>query len=124
MSDILIYRHPDCAKCARIARTHHAFDLLGRVEDTTETPPTGPLRMGQIVVEDRASGRIEQGAEAFRLITRAVPFYAPARLLLKLPRFRSYIETEMGGCNGVACDVPPPDTAGDPAPGPPHPRGG
>ena len=111
MSDILIYRHPDCARCARIARTHHAFDLLGRVEDTTETPPTGPLRMGEIVVEDRASGKIERGAEAFRLIARAVPVYAPARLLLMLPWFRSYIEREMGGCDDGACEVRPPDPA-------------
>ena len=105
MSDILIYRHPDCAKCARIARTHHAFDLFGRVEDTTEAPPSGPLQMGEIVVEDRASGRIAQGVEAFRLITQAVPLYAPARLFLKLPWFRSYIEREMGGCVDGACEV-------------------
>lgn len=111
MTQILIYRHPDCARCARIARTHHAFDLFGRVEDTTEAPPTGPLRMGEIVVQDRASGRIERGAEAFRLITRAVPLYAPARLLLGMSWFRAYIEREMGGCSDGACEVRPPEAS-------------
>ena len=107
MRDILIHRHPDCARCARIARTHHAFDLFRNVADTTESPPTGALRMGEIVVQDRASGRIAQGAEAFLLITRAIPLYAPARLLLKLRTFRSYIEREMGGCDDGACAVRP-----------------
>lgn len=60
--------------------------------------------MGQIVVENGESGAIEEGAEAFRLITRAVPFYAPARLLLRIPWFRAYIEREMG-CEGDSCEV-------------------
>lgn len=105
MNNIVIYRHPDCARCARIARAHHAFDLFGRIEDTTETPPTGPLRVGQIVVEDRETGVIKEGSEAFRLITTAVPFYAPARLLLRFPRFRSYIERELAGCEDGSCEV-------------------
>lgn len=111
MIDILIYRHPDCARCARIVRTHHAFDLFGNVEDTTETPATGPLQRGEIVVQDRASGRIAQGAEAFRLITHAIPLYAPARLLLKLRKFRSYIERELGGCDDGACALQQPKQA-------------
>ncbi|MDX1547232.1 MAG: hypothetical protein R3247_09605 [Rhodothermales bacterium] len=109
MPQILIYRHPDCARCARIARTHRVFDFFGRVEDTTETPPGGPLRMGEIVVQDRSTGRVAEGAGAFRLITEAVPLYAPARLLLRLPWFRSYIERELSGCADGTCEVRPPE---------------
>ena len=105
MPHIRIYRHPDCARCARLARIHHALDLFGRVESTTQTPPTGALRMGQIVVEDRASGVVESGVGAFRLMTRAIPFYAPGRLLLAFSGFRSFVEREMGGCADGACEI-------------------
>lgn len=114
MSRILIYRHPDCARCARIARVHHLFDLRGHVEDTTATPPTGPLRRGEIVVADRATGTIHAGAAAFDRICRAVPFYAPLRLLLRVPRFRARIERELSGCDDGSCGVAPP-AAGDPS---------
>lgn len=67
--------------------------------------------MGEIVVEDRASGRIAQGVEAFRLIIQAVPVYAPAHLFLKLPWFRAYIEREMGGCDDGACEIDKPEKA-------------
>lgn len=107
MNDILIFRHPDCDRCARIARTHQRFDLFGRISNTTETPPTGPLQMGEIVIEDRASGELKRGIKAFRLIVRAIPFYAPIRLLLRLPQFRAFIEREMGGCDGEACEIHP-----------------
>lgn len=85
MRQTLIYRHPDCARCARIARTHKAFDFFGAVDDATEPPRTGPLQMGEVVVEERAAGRIAQGVEAFRLSTPAIPLYAPARLLPAFP---------------------------------------
>ncbi len=103
---IRIHRHPECARCARIARMHDRFDLLGRVETTTETPPTGPLRMGEIVVEDCATGHIAHGLDAFRLIVAAIPFYAPARLLLLSPRMRDRIVRDLAGCDDGACAVP------------------
>lgn len=105
MRNILIYRHPDCAKCLRIVRTHRLLDILGRVEDSTNTPPTGPLQLGEILVQDGETGAIKGGVEAFRLIVRSIPFYAPAHLLLMLPWFRSYIEREMGGCAGGSCMI-------------------
>ena len=84
---------------------HERFDWLGRVETTTATPSTGPLRMGEIVVEDRTTGRVARGVDAFRLIVRAIPLYAPARLLLPIPAVRARIERDMGGCADDACDV-------------------
>ena len=46
MKRITIYRHKDCARCAKISRVHTFFDWLGRVECSTEEAPSGPLRMG------------------------------------------------------------------------------
>jgi len=103
----LIYRHPDGARCARIARTNHAFDVLGRAEDTRAEPPTGPLRKGEIVVANSATGRLAASVGAFRLIVQAVPIYAPARLLLASRRFRDLAEREMGGGDDGACEVDP-----------------
>lgn len=105
MPRVLIYRHPDCARCARIARWHHRLDVLRHIDDTTATPPTGPLRMGEIVVEDRATGRLARGLDAFRLLTRANPLYAPGRLMLAVPALRDRIERDLTGCSGDACDV-------------------
>jgi hypothetical protein len=106
MKAILIHRHPDCARCARIARAHHLFDWLDRVEDTTEPPRSGPLRMGEVIVEDLRTGGLHGGAEAFGLICRQIPLYAPARVLLRFPAFRRRVDLDMGGCDDGACGVP------------------
>ena len=92
MKTILIHRHPDCARCAR---AHHLFDWLDRVEDTTEPPRSGPLRMGEIIVEDLRTGRLHAGAGAFDLICRQIPLYAPARVLLHIPAFRRGVLGEL-----------------------------
>jgi hypothetical protein len=101
MKRIRIYRHPDCPRCAKIAATHHRFDWLNRVEDTTVVPPTGPLRIGQIIVEDLQTRRFLHGAEAFEMICRLIPAYLPFRILLWLPAFRRYVERDMSGCKST-----------------------
>jgi len=106
MRRIRIYRNPDCAKCARYARLHERLDWFGRVENSTAPPPTGPLAMGEVVVEDLATGRILRGAEGLELICRNIPAYAPLRLLLKLPAIRRAADEEMAGCGGEACGLP------------------
>ncbi len=63
-----------------MARTHHFFDWLDRFEDSTEIPATGPLPLGEIAVQELASGHF--------------------------PKFRRYIEREVGGCGESACEVP------------------
>jgi len=106
MRYIRIYRNPDCAKCARYARLHERLDWLRRVEISTATPMTGPLAMGEVVVEELATGRILRGAEGFELICRNIPAYAPLRLLLKLPALRRAVDREMAGCGGGSCELP------------------
>lgn len=103
MRQIRIYRHPDCPKCARYARMHQRLDWRRRVEVSTATPKTGPLRLGEVVVEKLGDGRILQGADAFEEICRSIPAYAPFRLLLRLPAVRAFAEREMTGCNGRVC---------------------
>jgi hypothetical protein len=106
MKTVLIHRHPNCDRCARIARVHHAFDWIGRVSDTTETPRSGPLRLGEIAVEDLRTGVLHHGVDAFREICRAVPLYTPLLPLLRVPAFRRLVERETGGCEDGSCGLP------------------
>ena len=110
MKRILIYRHPHCERCARIARLHHAVDWLDRIADTTATPPTGPLRMGEIVVEELATRRIYRGAEAVGVVYRQVILYWPLLLLLWIPPARAWLDRQVRGCADGSCQVAP---AGD-----------
>ena len=105
MRRIRIYRNPDCPKCARYARLHERLDWFGRVEVSTAVPPTGPLAMGEVVVQEIGSGRMAQGAEAAKRIAAEIPLYAPFRLLLKIPALARAADREMRGCNG-SCALP------------------
>lgn len=101
MKRIRIYRHPHCQKCARIARVHHAVDWLDRIDETTATPPTGPLVPGEVVVEDLRDGRFLRGAEAAGRVYRQAIAYWPFLPLLWIPPLRAWIDREMrGGVEG------------------------
>ncbi len=106
MATIRLYRNPHCAKCARIARMHHRFDWLRRFEDSTATSPLGPLRMGQIVVQDLHTGGTFAGAEGFALLCRQIPAYWPVLPLLRIAFFRRYVDRETGGCVDGSCALP------------------
>lgn len=106
MKAILLYRNPDCAKCAGYARMHHRLDWLNRFEDTTEVPATGPLRLGEIAVKDLATGETLKGVGCFRLLCKNIPAYWPLLLLFHLPAFRRSVEREIGGCSGESCELP------------------
>jgi len=84
---------------------HRFLDWLDHVDASTETPRTGPLRLGEVVVEELGTGRIHRGIEGMELIWRHIPAYAPLRLLAKLPAFRRYIDHEVRGCDGDACGI-------------------
>ncbi|HEV2213202.1 MAG TPA: hypothetical protein VGS99_07625 [Gammaproteobacteria bacterium] len=106
MGRIRIYRNPDCAKCARYARLHERLDWLQHIENSTATPTSGPLAMGEVVVEDLATGELLHGAAALAAICRQIPAYAPVRLLLKIPAVRRAADKEMAGCNDGSCGLP------------------
>lgn len=105
MATIRLYRNPRCPKCARIARVHRRLDWLRRFEDSTEASPLGPMRAGQIVVQDLRSGETFGGAEGFALLCRQIPAYWPLLPLLRVPRFRRYVERETGGCADGRCTL-------------------
>jgi hypothetical protein len=108
MKTVRIYRHPDCPRCARIARMHHRFDWLDCVEDTTAPPRNGMLRVGQIVVEDLRTGELHGGAEAVEAIFRQIPLYWPILPLLKIPALRRRAADDANAKGRDACS---PDTA-------------
>lgn len=84
---------------------HRRLDWLGRFEDSTDQPPTGPLRLGEIAVQDLSSGATLKGIEAFRLLCRHMPAYSALLPLTYLAPVRKRIERGIGGC-ADACDVP------------------
>jgi hypothetical protein len=106
MKRITIYRHLDCARCAKIARFHKAFDWLGRIKESTETPPSGPLRLGEIAVEDHRNGEITKGVEAVRKVFRQVPAYWPFLPLMYIPAIARKVDADVRGCDGESCAVP------------------
>lgn len=107
MKRITIYRHKECAKCARIARLHKAFDWWDRVECSTDTPRTGPLRLGEIAVEDARSGEITKGVDAVRQIARQIPAYLPLLPLLRIPYVARKVDQDVRGCADGTCAVAP-----------------
>ncbi|MBX6314684.1 MAG: hypothetical protein IRY99_17480 [Isosphaeraceae bacterium] len=106
MKRITIYRHKDCAKCAKIARVHKFFDWLNRVQTSTDTPKTGPLQLGEIAVEDAQTGEMTKGVEAVRQICRHIPAYAPFLPLLRIPFIARRVEAEVRGCADGRCVIP------------------
>jgi hypothetical protein len=105
MKRIVIYRHPECGKCARMARLYQLFDWFNRVVDVTTTPPTGPLRMGEVIVEDLATGRFLAGVEGLKLICRQIPLYWLALPLFRVPGVRARADLETRGCTNGGCNI-------------------
>jgi hypothetical protein len=92
-----LYRHPHCASCTRLARLLRWLDWFGRTENATIAPPTGPLNLGEVVVQNITTGTVHRGADGFALLCPAIPLYAPARLLLPFPWFRTRIDRAWAG---------------------------
>ena len=103
MAMIKLYRHADCATCARYARLHRRLDWLGRFEDSTGVSPVGPLRMGEVVLRDLHNGETSRGAAGFTLLCRQIPAYWPLLPLLRIPAVRGRVEREFSGCAGNRC---------------------
>ena len=105
MKRVVIYRHPECGKCARVARLHRLFDWFNRVGVVTTTSPAGPLQMGEIVVEDLATGRFLAGAAGLQLICRQIPLYWWVLPLLSISAVRARADREARGCTNGSCQV-------------------
>jgi hypothetical protein len=105
MKRIVIYRHPECGKCARMARVHRLFDWFSRVAVVITTPPTGPLQMGEIIVEDLSTGRFLAGVEGLKLICRQIPLYWLLLPLLRIPAVRARADRETRGCTSGSCQI-------------------
>jgi hypothetical protein len=103
MATIRLYRHANCAKCARYARPHRRLDWLGRFEDSTGVSPVGPLRLGEVVVQDLRSGTTLRGVAGFTLLCRQIPAYWPLLPLLRIPALRRRVDRKLHGCAGNAC---------------------
>lgn len=106
MKVIRLYRHPACQRCAGYARTHHRLDWLDRFEDSTQTPATGPLRVGEIAVQDLPTGVTLKGIACFRLLCRHIPAYWLMLPFTYLPPVRQKIEDDIGGCADGTCELP------------------
>lgn len=103
MARIRLYRHPDCARCARFARLHRRLDWLNRFEDSTGVSPVGPLRLGEVVVQDLRNGATLHGVAGFSLLCRQIPAYWPLLPVLRIPATRRRIEREFSGCADDRC---------------------
>lgn len=106
MHRITVYRNKDCAKCRRFARAHQFFDWLHRVKATTDTPRSGPLAVGEIVVEDAATGEMLRGVHAVRAIWRQIPAYMVLLPLLRIPAVARWVDRDVRGCAGPSCAAP------------------
>jgi len=99
MERIVIYRHPHCERCARIARVHKRLDWLGRISVTTADPPGhAPVRKGEIVVLDLRSLTLLEGVDAVRKIFAQVPLYLPLLPLLWIPVLARRADADIRGC--------------------------
>ena len=106
MKAIRLYRHPKCDRCAGYARLHHQLDWLDRFEDTTETPPTGQLRVGEIAVQNLRTGETLKGIACFRLLCKHIPAYWLVVPFTYIRPVRQKIENDVCGCLDGACEVP------------------
>lgn len=97
MKKLRIHRNPHCAKCARYARMHLRLDWRDAIEDSTSSPWTRSLRMGEVVVEDLANGTLHAGAEGMEMLCREIPAYRPLLPLFRLAWFRRRVEEETAG---------------------------
>jgi hypothetical protein len=102
---IRIYRHKDCMKCERIARLHKKLDWFGKLEISTEAPSCGPLKLGEIVVEDIATKQLLRGTQALREIVLRVPLYLPFLPMLSIPFVARKVDLEMSGCDNNSCAI-------------------
>lgn len=97
MKKLRIHRNPHCKKCARYARMHQRLDWHDAIEDSTSSPWTRSMRMGEVVVEDLANGTLHAGAEGMEMLCRVIPVYWLLLPLFRLTSFRKRVDAEVAG---------------------------
>mgnify|MGYP000947948468 CR=1 FL=1 len=105
MKVIRLYHNKDCQRCVRLSRILNLLDWRDRVESTSAVPHTGPLRLGEIAIEDLSSGQIFKGHRAFDQLCRNIPLYSPARILLRWQWSRDWLDRSLSGCASGACSI-------------------
>jgi hypothetical protein len=108
MPSVKIYYNKDCSDCRKIAAMHRRFDWFRKLETSTEIPPTGPLQLGQIAIQNLKSGEFVSGVEGFRLICRQVPLYLPFVPLTYLPFIAKKYAANIVGCQDDSCSTSTP----------------
>lgn len=97
MKKLRIHRNPHCAKCARYARMHRRLDWRDATEDSTASPWSRSMRMGEVVVEDLGNGALHVGAEGMEMLCREIPAYRLLLPLFRLATFRRRVDAEVAG---------------------------
>jgi len=69
------------------------LDWFRRIEFVADTPASGPVMPGAVVVQDLRTGAWYHGVEALRRICAEVPLYWPAGLLLSVPPIARWFES-------------------------------
>ncbi len=101
----ILYYNMNCKECEKQANSTSSLDWLHRFEISTDTPPTGELKIGDIAVLDKAKGKIYTGGYASRVICLNIPIYYIIGLLMYLPPIFKLIDKNKVGCNGESCDI-------------------
>jgi hypothetical protein len=65
----------------------------------------GPLRRGEVVVEDLRGGRTRRGADGFALLCRQIPAYWLLLPALRLPAVRRAVDRDWTGCAEGRCGL-------------------
>lgn len=106
MKAITLYRHPDCERCRRAEQIYQVFDWFHRIEYTSATPGSGPLRLGEVAVYDRRREQWLRGIAAIRRAMSQVPLFWIAVPFTYMPGIRQRIDQQARGCEGEACNLP------------------
>ena len=99
-----LYYNKECNDCARQAAQTSKLDWLNRIKVSTETPPTGELEKGDIVLISN-EGKAYTSGYATRTICLNIPIYFLIGILLYFPPFLKLMSKGKAGCNGDSCEV-------------------
>ena len=105
MRSIKLFYSASCEDCTKLAKQTKKLDWFGKVELSTEVPPSGPLNLGNIAVYHYRSNRVYTGVYATRKVCMYVPAYFIYGLILYFPPIRRFVGRGQVGCNGNACNL-------------------